>query len=243
MDKVLLITGASSDIGMQLLQDIYIDYSKIYLQYRTMSDSLAMLIRSLDSKVEIVPLQVDLADDVSLANMITAIKQTQVLPNHIIHLPAPKAYNKQFHKDSWNNYESGWEISVHSIVEILQAFIPQMVKNRYGRIVFMLTSYTHNIPPKFQAGYVTVKYALLGLMKALAVEYADKGITVNGVSPDMMETKFLSEVPQLIIDKNKENSPLGRNIFVEEIIPIIQYMLSDAGAALVGQNIVVSGGS
>jgi 3-oxoacyl-[acyl-carrier protein] reductase len=89
---------------------------------------------------------------------------------------------------------------------------------------------------------VTVKYALLGLMKSLAVEYADKGITVNGVSPDMMETKFLSDIPEMIVEQNRENSPLGRNILVEEVTPLMKHMLSDAGASMTGQNIGITGG-
>ena len=89
---------------------------------------------------------------------------------------------------------------------------------------------------------MTIKYALLGLMKSLSAEYIDKGITINGVSPDMIETKFLSNIPELIIEKNKVNSPLGRNIYIEEVIPVIQHMLSDLGASMTGQNIVISGG-
>ena len=242
MDKVLLVTGASSDVGIKLVQDIYKDYKRVYLQFRTMNEPLKLLIEAISEETEVIPLQADFCKESSAVDMINAIKASQVLPNNIVHFPAPKAYNKQFHKDNWNNFELGWEISVHSIVLILQAFITHMSKNRYGRIVFMLTSYTQNNPAKYQSSYVTVKYALLGLMKSLAVEYIDKGITVNGVSPDMMETKFLSELPELIIEQNREKSPLGRNIYVEEVVPVIKYMLSDSGVAMTGQNIRIAGG-
>lgn len=131
---------------------------------------------------------------------------------------------------------------MRSIVLILQEFIASMAKNRYGRIVFMLTGNTKNIPAKYQTSYVTVKYALLGLMKSLSVEYMDRSITVNGVSPDMMETKFLSELPELIIEQNRERSPLGRNIYVEEVVPVIRLILSDSCASMTGQNIGITGG-
>jgi 3-oxoacyl-[acyl-carrier protein] reductase len=242
MEKVLLLTGASSEVGMQLVQEIYRDYNKIYLQYRTMNDRLKQLLDTCDTSGIIVPIQADFMELSSVDNMVLKIKESGILPNHIVHLPAPKAYNKQFHKDQWKNYEVGWDISVRSIVLTLQAFIPNMVKSRYGRIVFMLTSNTQNYPAKYQASYVTVKYALLGLMKSLAVEYCDKGITVNGVSPDMMETKFIADIPEMIVKQNRENSPLGRNILVEEVTPLIRHMLSDAGASMTGQNIGVTGG-
>lgn len=242
MSKVLLVTGASSEVGMQLIPTIYAEYERIYLQYRTSGDEWESMIGELSPKADIVPIQTDLSDMDSVCAMINRIKETGVLPNNIVHLAAPKANNKQFHKEHWENFEAGWEISVHSVITILQAFLPSMAKQKYGRIVFMLTSCTHNAPPKFHSAYVTVKYALLGLMKALSVDYIDKGITVNGISPGMMETKFLSELPELIIEQNRINSPLGRNIYVKEIIPVIRHMLSDLGASMTGQNICVSGG-
>jgi len=69
------------------------------------------------------------------------------------------------------------------------------------------------------------------------------GLTVNGISPDMMETKFLSDVPQLIVEQNAANSPIGRNVYVEEVVPVVSYILSDLGAAMTGQNIAITGGN
>ena len=88
----------------------------------------------------------------------------------------------------------------------------------------------------------TVKYALLGLMRNLASEYAAKGVMVNAVSPDMMETKFLSGLPELILEQNAKKNPLGRNIHVEEVTPTIEYLLSSASDIVTGQNIGVTGG-
>lgn len=242
MRKILLMTGASSDVGISLLNEIFTDYEMIYLQYRTMNEKLSDAIRRVEKKTTIVQLQADFCDLESVNSMIDKIKEYGVLPNHIVHLPASKAYNIQFHKDQWENFERGWRVSVQSIVLIMQALIKPMAKEHYGRVVLMLTSYTTNMPPKYQSSYVTVKYALLGLMKSLAVEYADRGITVNGVSPDMMETRFLSDLPTLIIEGNRVKSPLGRNILVEEVIPVFKLLLADSSASITGQNIAVTGG-
>ena len=243
MNKILLITGASSEVGIKLASSIYNHYSAVFLQYRNMNNDLEKIINTIKrSKITVIPLKYDLCILEDVHDMIEKIKNSKMIPNNIVHFPAPKAYNKQFHKDRWENFYNGWEISVHSIVEILKVFLPFMIKQYYGRIVFMLTSYTKNNPPKYQSSYVTVKYALLGLMKSLAVEYADKGITINGISPNMMETKFLSALPSMIIEKNAQNSPIRRNVYVDEILPIISYMLSDVGAAMIGQNICINGG-
>mgnify|MGYP002858580403 CR=1 FL=1 len=242
MEKNLLITGSTSQVGINLLREIHKDYNRIYLQFRQMNQDFENLLTEINQPERITLLQADLSQDDDIEKMIESMLSFGSPPNQIVHLPFPKAYNKQFHKDKWGNYDLAWSVSVKSIVIILQALIPMMTKTQYGRIVFMLTSNTVNNPPSFQSSYVTVKYALLGLMKALSSEYIKKGITVNGISPNMMETKFLSELPQIIVEQNAFNSPLGRNVRVDEIIPIIQYLLSDAGGAMTGQNIAVTGG-
>ncbi len=242
MEKVLLITGASSEVGMNLIEKVYRDYQTIYVHYVHMNDRLKGVLERIKDKVNIVELQADFTDYSSVNDMIETIRNSDIIPNNIVHLTAPKAYNKQFNKDCWDNYQIKIDIMIRSFFEIAKAFMGTMSKNRYGRIVVLLSSYTDGIPAKYQSSYVTVKYALLGMMKSLSVDYADKGITVNGVSPSMMETKFLSDIPELIIEQNASNSPLGRNIKVDEVIPVIEYMLSDAGAAITGQNVVISGG-
>ena len=79
-------------------------------------------------------------------------------------------------------------------------------------------------------------------MRNLDAEYASKGIIVNAVSPDMMETKFLSELPELIKEHSAKNNPLGRNIYVDEVVPTMEYLLSSGSDVVTGQNIGVTGG-
>jgi 3-oxoacyl-[acyl-carrier protein] reductase len=79
-------------------------------------------------------------------------------------------------------------------------------------------------------------------MRNLAAEYADRGITVNGVSPDMVETKFLDDIPDLVIKQNAEKSPLKRNLTPKDVIPAIKYLLSDEAEAVTGTNMGITGG-
>ena len=58
----------------------------------------------------------------------------------------------------------------------------------------------------------------------------------------MMETKFLSDLPDLIREQSAKNNPLGRNITVGETVPVIAYLLSDESGAVTGQNIGITGG-
>lgn len=112
-----------------------------------------------------------------------------------------------------------------------------------GKVVYgMLSSYTIGVPPKARSQYVTVKYALLGLMKALASEYASKRITINCLSPSMVNTKFLSDINERIIEFTAESHPLKRIAEVSDVIPSIMLLLSDDSNYINGINLPISGG-
>lgn len=239
-DKVLLVTGASSDVGYELIKRVSSNYSKVWAHYRSSSEIIDRMQSEFGDRI--VPLQADFSDLASTEELIGIIKSSTYYPDHIVHLSAQRAYNLQFHKHSWESFQKEIDTSLRSIMMILQEFIPKMSKEKYGRIVFMLSAYIIGVPPKFQSSYITVKYALLGLMRALAAEYASKGITVNAVSPDMMETKFLSNLPDLVKEQSANNNPLGRNLCVDEIVPTIEYLLSPGSVVVTGQNIGVTGG-
>lgn len=237
MDKILLVTGASSDIGSELVRNVSQNYKKVIAHYYHWNENLECLKRETGDKI--IFLQSDFSDLDSVTGLIHRIKEQGLEPDHIVHLPAPKMKIQKFVKEDWETFQNGWETSVHSLVEILQAFLPHMQKQKYGKIVLMLTSCTLDLPPKFQAAYTTVKYAMLGLMKSLAVDYMDKGITVNGVSPDMIQTKFLSELPEHLIEQYAEKRPEKRILRVEEVLPVLSFLLSEGAAHVNGMNLGV----
>lgn len=238
--KTLLVTGASSDVGSGLIKKVYGNYDSIICHYCSSDTIVRELRATLGDKI--IPMRADFRSLEDIDRMCDEIENSMIIPDHIVHFSAPKAYNQNFHKCSWSNFDDGLTTSFRSIVCILERFIPYMRKKKYGKIVFMLSSYVLGVPPKFQSPYVSVKYALLGLMKSLSAEYADKGITANAVSPEMIETKFLSDINEKIIWNNANNSPLGRNLTVDDVIPAFEYLLSDAADAVNGQNIAITGG-
>ncbi|MEY8283645.1 SDR family oxidoreductase [Lachnospiraceae bacterium 50-23] len=112
-----------------------------------------------------------------------------------------------------------------------------------GKVVIMLSSYTISNPPKFMMNYIMVKYALMGLMKALAVDYAGKRICINGISPSMIETKFLNNINDRIVELNAQNSIAGRNAGVSDIVPGIRFLLSEYSDYVHGINLNISNGN
>ena len=240
MEKILLMTGASSDVGIKLLKEIKNDYTKIVCHYFNNDAKLVELNKQIGNKL--ILLKGNFNDNKGIDDFVEELKKLNLNITHVVHLPAKKSNPMKFHKTDDNDFIEGYNIAVVSIVKILKYVIPVMDKNGYGKIVFMLTSFTTNSVPKFQAAYITIKYALLGLMGDLAREYIPKGIRVNAVSPQMMETKFLSDMPDFVVKQNASENPFGRNITVEEVIPLFKLLLSEESDAIVGENVSVTGG-
>ncbi|MEA4804368.1 SDR family oxidoreductase [Acetobacterium wieringae] len=239
--KILLILGASSDVGINIITDTYSSYDLILAHYCNNNQKLLEIKNQLGNRLQLV--QADFLDEISVIKMVEFILEQYGNVTHIVHLPAQKIKNEKFKQSNWSNYRNNFEIQVHSIYIILKTFLPSMEKSKYGKVVFLLSSYTINEPPKYLTDYITIKYALLGFMKAIATEYIGKHININAVSPSMIETKFLENIPDLIIEDNANRAPLKRNVKISEVVPMINFLLSDEASYIAGQNIVISGGN
>ncbi|KAA3385918.1 SDR family NAD(P)-dependent oxidoreductase [Akkermansia muciniphila] len=239
-NRTLLVTGASSDMGMELIRNTQQNYQTVVAHFGHLSPSLSQFKEALGEKL--VLLQADFSKIAEVEKLITAINELGVLPTHIVHFPFPVCTNNKFHKIPWKDFEEAWQISFHSIVRIAQEFLPKMSKQREGKIVFILSFVVNHMPPKYCAHYVSLKYALLGLMKSLATEYAAKGITVNGVSPAWVQTKYILNQPDFIVEKNAAENPTGKNLTVEDVVPTIAYLLSAAANGINGQNLSITNG-
>jgi 3-oxoacyl-[acyl-carrier protein] reductase len=236
MSNIVLIIGASSDIGVDLIKNMDND-CLILAHYNNSDEKLLQLTK------KIVMLKADLSKEADLLSMMNNIEENYGIPNNIIHLAAPKTENIRFKDISWANFQNDIDISLKSLTIILNRFLPKLAKQKKGKVVVMLSSYVLNIPPKALTNYVVVKYALLGLVKSLASEYADKNIQINAVSPSMVETKFLDNLDEKLVELNAYNHPLKRNAAAKDVTPIIKFLVSKEADFINGINIPITGGS
>ncbi|MDE5802931.1 MAG: SDR family oxidoreductase [Lachnospiraceae bacterium] len=246
-NKVYFITGASSEVGIAFIRSLEEKLKKngekamVIAHYAVHDEALLTLKEGL-SAVTLMLQQADLSQPEEVKDLIVRVAEICECPDCILHLPAAKlSYNRVKQLD-WQNVLRDMEIQVHSLGEIGKYFLPRMGKRGNGKVAVMLTACTVGMPPKFMSQYVLVKYALLGLMKSMAVEFADKGVNVNGISPNMMETKFLDNIDGKIIEMNREASTMKRNMRVEEVLPAIHLLLSEGSDYMNGVNLNLTGG-
>lgn len=241
---LVLVTGASSDIGLALIRILASTGAqhRILAHYYSSEDRVRKL-RDEMAPDSLIPLQADLSSEGSVKELAERIQGEFGTPNRMVHLPALKLQYERFTKIKWDRLEEDLNIQVRSAVILLQRFLPAMTKMSTARVVFVVSSTTRGVPPKFMSAYGIIKQAQLGLVRALASEYGETGISVNAVSPSMVETRFLDHIPELAKEMSAAASPRKRNAKPEEVARAIEFLLSDGAGYINGVELPVAGGS
>lgn len=116
-----------------------------------------------------------------------------------------------------------------------------MVHNKWGRII-NISSVWGNIGASCEVAYSASKAGLVGFTKALAKELAPSGITVNAVSPGLIDTKMNSHLSEDDIKELCNEIPAGRMGTPEEVANAVLFLASEGASYITAQNITVDGG-
>ena len=141
--------------------------------------------------------------------------------------------------------EWDWSMNINarSILFGVQEAFPYMKARGWGRVITITSIGSVRVLPEYSMVGIS-KAAIEALTRYLAVELAPYGITVNAISPGVVETEALDVFPSkdAIIASARERTPAGRLVTPEEIGRIAAWLCSDDAAMIVGQTIIVDGG-
>lgn len=240
--KVALVTGASKGLGKAValaLAEAGAQLALVARDVRLLAQT-AEEIRLKGTVAEVFP--ADITDEAQVQEMalhfVERFGRLQILVNNAgtnIRKPAT-----EFTLEEWNRI---LQTNLTSAFLVSRAFIPFMLGQGYGRIINMTSMMSHVALPG-RTAYAASKAGLLGFTRALALELAHEGITVNGLSPGPCATEInkpLLENPELT-QFFLSRIPVGRWGRPEEVASLAVYLCLEEAAFITGTDLVIDGG-
>ncbi len=241
-ERVVIILGATGGIGQAAALKLASEGYHLVLHYNT-NKKLAVSIREAVQKTgrKAIAVQADLLDPSAVGSFMEAVNREFTSIYGFVNCSSVKIPSVKFTDLEWSYLQDHLDINIKCSFHILKEILPKMEVQKFGKIVF-ITTQAIETPNSEWLHYITAKSALHGFAKALAIEYAPKGIQVNMVSPGMTDTDLLSEVPQKIKLLSAAKTPLRRLCTPGDVANSIAFLLSDSANFITGETIRVNGG-
>ncbi|EQC45821.1 oxidoreductase, short chain dehydrogenase/reductase family protein [Bacteriovorax sp. BSW11_IV] len=146
------------------------------------------------------------------------------------------------HEIATEDFDNIQLINVKRPFELVKAVIPHMRENNWGRIVNITSIFGHVTRSK-RLSYTTSKFAIKGMTKTLAVDYAADNVLVNSVGPGFIDTELTRTIlSQAEIDELVSSVPAKRLGKPEEVANLVLFLGSNMNTFITGQNILIDGG-
>ena len=248
MSRHAMITGAGTGIGEAISRQLHTEGYRVTLVGRRI-EPLETLSASLGEGSQAVT--GDVTDRPNVTAAFSAARERfgdiEILVNC-----AGIAPTAPFHRVDFADWQRTMDVNVNGVFHCSQIALESMLSKGWGRIINIGSVASLRGFP-YVSGYCASKHAVLGLTRALALEVATQGITVNAICPGYVDTDIVREAISGIVTKTgrtegeamqhfTESNPQGRLVDATEVASAVSWLCSDGAASVTGQAVAIDGG-
>lgn len=241
MKKTVLITGASHGIGRETAILFAKQNYNVVINYNSSENEAMALVSELKEQgFDAIAVKADVSKRNEVEEMFQSINKT-FGDVHILVNNAGIESQKLFTDVTEDEWDRIFNINIKGMFNCCQLALKSMIKNHYGKIV-NVSSMLGITGSSCEVAYSASKAAVIGLTKALAKEVGPCDINVNTVAPGVIDTKMNRKIAPEIIERLKQQTPLGTIGTCEDIAETILFLASDRSKFITGQVISPNGG-
>ncbi len=241
--KLALVTGGGRGIGAAIARALAGAGARVVVCGRNKQE-----LDAIAKEISGVAVRVDLTDRKAVDAAMASAGHVDVLVNN-----AGVAESAPLEKTTDELWDRIMELDATAVFRVTRAFVPGMVKAGWGRII-NIASNAGLSGYGYSAAYCAAKHAVVGMTRALAIDLARTGVTINAICPGWVETQMADEAVTRIAQKTGRSideartslaamSPQRRMITPEEVAHAALMLCSQDARGIHGQTVVIDGGA
>ena len=244
--KTALITGAVKGIGKRTAIELAKNGVNIIINFRSNEEEAYQLSKTLqtDYSVDTLVIKGDVSNVNDCQYIYEQISQKVGKVDILVHNAGPYIHERkkmtEYTLEEWNYLIQG---NLTSVFYLSKLFIPEMRKNKWGRIVTIGFDRAETAPGwLYRSAFSVAKTGLVSLTKTIALEEAPFGITCNMVCPGDITSDWKEKEINEAVHFDDKDTPVGRPGTGEDISRVIEFLCNDSSSFITGSIINVTGG-
>ncbi len=240
--NVAVVTGGNGGLGLALCRGLIKQGAKVAIWGRNADKNAAAVAELRDMGAEVEAFICDVTEEAQVDDAFAKTLERFEKVDSCFANAGGGGYRGMSHMTSRETWLDTIDLNLMSVIQTWKPVTAHLMERKAPGRLIVTSSVAGLIGTGGAAGYSTTKAAVLGLVRALAVELGQAGIRVNAILPGYIETEMSLDTPQAFKDGAKRRAAIGRIGKLEDMEGIAAFLASKESDFMTGQSVVLDGG-